>query len=80
MKDVDVLAAIAAEQSKDGANIILEAGDGKGSLHLGGFMASGIKYVDSHNITHVVNTAGGKLHYYINVCVQSFPFHILMII
>ena len=61
VKDADVLAGIADEQSKDGANIILPSADGLGSLHLGGFMASGIKYVDMHHITHVVNAAGGEI-------------------
>ena len=55
-----MLTAIAEEQAKDGANVILDASDGCGSLHLGGFMASGLKYVELHHITHVVNAAKGK--------------------
>ena len=62
-----VVAALATEQSKEGASLILSKHTSSplGELHLGGFTSSGTKYVQMHHIARVVNAAAGLESFFV---------------
>jgi hypothetical protein len=65
VKEEDVVYFIAEEQSKGGATVILDSCGNWGELHLGGFMASGTRYVQERRITHIVNAAAGLESFFV---------------
>eukprot|EP01089_Gocevia_fonbrunei_P010241 TRINITY_DN2284_c0_g1_i1.p1 TRINITY_DN2284_c0_g1~~TRINITY_DN2284_c0_g1_i1.p1 ORF type:complete len:237 (-),score=42.53 TRINITY_DN2284_c0_g1_i1:185-895(-) len=69
VKVEDMVFGIAEEQGKLGGHIILSPEkcytSQLGSLHLGGYTSSTKTYIQTHKITHIVNTAGGLEKFFV---------------